>query len=66
VSVKKHKKVVLVISSLSFVACLGMGLLFREFGRAPSKAEVKQFEKLPYFKNGRFFNRPFLFFTWIN
>ena len=56
VSVKKHKKVVLFVSSLSFVVCLSMGLLFREFGRTPSKAEVKQFEKLPYFKDGRFFN----------
>ena len=33
-----------------------MSLLFREFGRTPSKVEVKQFEKLPYFKDGQFFN----------
>lgn len=40
-----------VVLALAGTACLHV---LREFGRGPSRAEMASFEKLPYFRDGRF------------
>lgn len=47
----------MIITSICVLLALlaGLGLYaWREIGKAPSEAELKAFEKLPYFKNGEF------------
>ncbi len=49
------KKMVLALLSIIVIAAVVLGTYaLREIGKSPSKEELKAFEKLPYFKDGKF------------
>lgn len=58
---KIMKKVLKVLGFCFLGVCVAAGALgayaWRQLGAAPSEAELKSYEKLPYFKNGRFAGR---------